>query len=202
MKISIISGSHRQNSQSEKVSRFVSHLLSNEWQVENEIINLAGNPLPLWDDSFWRADSELRKQFAPYSDKLKKSDALIVVTPEWAGMVAAGLKNFFLYCGPQELGHKPALIVTVSSSRGGSYPVAELRMSSYKNAFLCYIPDHVILRQVEAVLNDPLKSTSPDDDYIRGRLKYSLRMLQEYARALSLVRASGVPDYKTYPFGM
>ena len=56
-----------------------------------------------------------------------------------------------------QLGHKPALIVTVSSADGGAYPVAELRMSSYKNNRICYLPEHVILRNVERILNDDAK---------------------------------------------
>jgi len=47
-----------------------------------------------------------------------------------------------------ELGHKPALIVAVSSGDGGAYPVSELRMSSYKNNRLCYIPEQVALKSM------------------------------------------------------
>jgi len=56
-------------------------------------------------------------------------------------MAPAGLKNFFLYAGNTALAHKPAYLVGISASRGGSYPIAELRMSSYKNSYLCYIPN-------------------------------------------------------------
>ena len=73
----------------------------------------------------------------------------MVIAPEWHGQVPAGLKNFFLICGRAEVGHKPALITTVSSGDGGAYPVAELRMSSYKNNRICYIPEQLIIRNVE-----------------------------------------------------
>lgn len=201
MQFAVISGSHRQQSQSSKVAGHMARVLQ-EFGHSPAIIDLAGNPLPLWDDTFWQQDSELGKKFKPYSEKLKIADGFVFVSPEWAGMAAPGLKNFILYCRPEELGHKPVLIVTVSAARGGSYPVAELRMSSYKNAFICYTPDHVIVRQVTEVLNDPAKPVSVEDEYIRQRLSYSLKMLTEYAKALKIVRASGVPDYKTYPFGM
>ena len=116
-------------------------------------------------------------------------------------MVPPGLKNFFLLCGADVLAHKPGLIVTVSAGLGGSYPVNELRTSSYKNTRLCYIPDHVIVRNVGQVLKGE-QPADEHDDALRNRITYSLRVLLEYAKALKLVRDSGVVDLKTFPYGM
>jgi hypothetical protein len=116
-------------------------------------------------------------------------------------MAPASLKNFFLWCTNQELSHKPALIVAVARRAGGAYPVAELRMSSYKNTQICYIPEHVIVRQVESVLNGP-EPASEDERYLRDRLAYALDLLIAYAGALRRVRASGVIDAERYPWGM
>ncbi len=71
------------------------------------------------------------------------------VSARMRSSVPAGLKNFFLMFSRFELGHKPAMIVAVSSGDGGAYPVAELRMSSYKNNRICYIPEQLNLRNVE-----------------------------------------------------
>ena len=84
---------------------------------------------------------------------------------------------------------------------GGSYPIAELRMSSYKNSHVCYIPNHVIVRHVEQVLNTP-DSVNEDDRRIRERLAYSVKVLEEYAKAFQSIRKSGVIDFETYPNGM
>ena len=127
----------------------------------------------------------------------------VVVSPEWHGQVPAGLKNFFLMWGKGELAHKPALIVTVSSADGGAYPVAELRMSSYKNNRICYIPEQIIVRNVESVLNDdPGRNNQDADSYFRERIAYALGVLQEYARALGQVRASGATDLSQFKNGM
>jgi hypothetical protein len=40
------------------------------------------------------------------------------------------------------------------------------------------------------------------DQALRGRITYSLRVLIEYAKALRLVRESGVIDLKAFPYGM
>ena len=67
-------------------------------------------------------------------------------------MAPAGLKNFFLLAG-STLAHKPAMIVGVSSGRGGRYPIAELRSSSYKNTKVVYVPDHLYIDKCEDMLN-------------------------------------------------
>jgi hypothetical protein len=105
--------------------------------------------------------------------------------------------------GKGELAHKPALIVTVSSGDGGAYPVAELRMSSYKNNRICYIPEHVIVRNVESVLNDNEADNNPvTDQYFRGRFAYALGILREYAVAMRQVRASGATSLNVFKNGM
>ncbi len=203
MKYAIVSGSHRSNSQSAKVARFIGKILEREApSSEQFFLDLGNHPLPIWDEGKWAGEQRWREAWGPISEQLKQADALIAISPEWAGMVPPQLKNFFLLCDQGELAHKPGLIVAVSSSRGGAYPIAELRMSSYKNCFLNWIPDHVIVRNVETVLNQPFQADSKDDQYTQDRLLYSIKILQAYAQALSHVRASGIIDLSKYPFGM
>ncbi|MBI4239194.1 MAG: NAD(P)H-dependent oxidoreductase [Deltaproteobacteria bacterium] len=203
MKIAIISGSHRKEGQSAKVARYLQHVVTMQCASDTTyLFSLANNPLPLWDEGVWAQAAQWKTLWGPIAQELRSADAVVVVSPEWSGMVPAGLKNFFLFCTPQELGNKPGLIVTVSASRGGAYPVNELRTSSYKNCAFCYIPEHVIVRQVGDMLNDPTTPASPDDEYIRARLGYAVQMLRSYGEALRHVRESGIPDYQTYPYGM
>jgi hypothetical protein len=74
-------------------------------------------------------------------------------------------------------------------------------MSSYKNTQFCYIPEHIIVRNVRNVFND-WNDSPPEEVYLRGRLKYALSLLVAYADALKIVRDGGVVDLATYPFGM
>jgi NAD(P)H-dependent FMN reductase len=204
MKISIISGSHRIDSQSEKVARFVQDTLEKHGLCdETWLLKLAGNPLPLWEETIWEADPAWQQRLQPLSEQLAASDGFVVVSPEWHGQVPAGLKNFFLMWSKGEVAHKPALIVTVSAADGGAYPVAELRMSSYKNNRICYIPEHVIVRNVESVLNPADEKNDPSaDNYFRERILYALKILREYALALAQVRASGATDLSKFKNGM
>jgi len=203
MKISIISGSHREHGQSLKVARYVQQLLDKGLCDESWLLSLAGNPLPLWDEGVWDGDPEWEARLNPMRKHLAASDGFVIISPEYHGQVPAALKNFFLLFGKAQLGHKPALIISVSSGRGGSYPVAELRMSSYKNCRIVYIPDHVIVRDVENVLNEDAKDNdASSDSYYRKRIQWSLGILCEYAQALKAVRASGVTDHDAFKTGM
>jgi len=202
LKYTVISGSHRKVSQSAKIAKVVEKLILKENPSDDVgVIELANNPLPLWDEGVFHKDAKWTALWTPYSEALKASDAIVVVSPEWGGMVPPGLKNFFLLCGNLELGHKPGLIITVSAATGGAYPVAELRMGSYKNNHFCYIPDHVIVRNANNILND-LDNPTADDDRIRVRISYSLAVLKEYAMALRAVRNSPVINFKDFANGM
>jgi NAD(P)H-dependent FMN reductase len=201
MKIALIAGSHRRQSESARVAKYIDGVLHALGVEQTYLFSLADNPLPLWDEGVWEDDPKWAQLWSPIAAELKSSDGLVVVCPEWSGMAPAGLKNFFLLCGGEVLAHKPALIVAVSASMGGAYPVAELRMSSYKNTRLCYIPDHVIIRNVARMLIGD-QPADEHDRAIRARLAYSLGVLLEYAKALRQVRASGALDYKSFPYGM
>ncbi len=192
MKITIISGSHRNPSQSEKVARHICQTLEAEHpDIEPQVYALADNPLPLWDQTVWEDSPEWNQRLAPLKKQLSESDGFVIVSPEWHGQVPAGLKNFFLLFNRFELGHKPALIVTDSSTDGGAYPVAELRMSSYKNNRLCYIPEQVILRNVESILNENAADNNAESDaYFRERISWALGILKGYAKALKTMRES------------
>jgi len=101
------------------------------------------------------------------------------------------------------LAHKPALIVTTSVADGGSFPVAELRMSSYKNNRISFLPEHLILRYVDTIFNaDTAANKDSAQVYFEERLDYCLRLLREYALALGQVRASGAASLEKYSSGM
>lgn len=203
MKITVISGSHREQAQTLKVAKVIQRMLGEGICEETYLVNLANNPLPLWDEGVWEGEAKWTELLDPIRAELASSDAFVVCTPEWHGQVPAGLKNFFLLFGRKELGHKPALIVSVSSADGGAYPVAELRMSSYKNSRLCYIPEHIIVRNVEQVLNENEEDNNKDtDSYFRERIEWTLTILKAYAVGLQQVRESGVTENDKFPNGM
>lgn len=206
MKIGIISGSHRPESQTRKVANHIQQTLAQGGLSDSSwLYDLGGNPLPLWEEGVWDPnDTRWQQILEPLRQELHSCDGFVILAPEWHGMVPAGLKNFLLlWTAGGELAHKPALIVTISASIGGSYPVAELRMSGYKNNRICFIPEHLIVRNVGSVFNADSKDNDPEaQQYFDERLLYCLQLLREYALALRHVRDSGKASLAVYNAGM
>lgn len=201
-KVCVLIGSHRVNSNSARLAEVItSKIASSSPHVNTWSLDLGKNPLPMWDEGVWSGSDSWKQAWGPISQRLQESDGLISIVPEYGGMVPAAVKNFFMLCSSKELGHKPGLIASVSSGRGGSYPVVELRSSSYKNTRIVWLPDHFILRDADQALLNPSKT--PDADlHNHKNLDYSLKVFCSYLSAMKTVRESGVLDYKNHPFGM
>ncbi len=193
----VISGSGRPESESARVGKYLHQRLIDMQLSDNShcsLIDLGSDPLPLWPEQ----NTEL---WHDYAARLQAADALIVITPEWHGMASPALKNFFVLASKKELAHKPALLVAVSSGLGGSYPISELRSSSFKNNRLCYIPEQLIVRQVNAMLH-PSPVTDANDLRLRPRIDYALGVLHSYATALQAVRETVDMDNPEFANGM
>ncbi|MEX5663387.1 NAD(P)H-dependent oxidoreductase [Pseudomonas fluorescens] len=191
--IVLLSGSNRSNSQSIKVANYLRERLEAlELCDSSELIDLASNPLPLWPEE------DTQKAWSVQQSILKKATALIVISPEWNGMACPALKNFFLYAGLSELGHKPALLVGVSAGLGGAYPITELRASSYKNSRILYLPEQLIVRNVESMFNTEFPSDE-NDVRIRARADWTLQILCQYDDALRTIRSAiqHPPEFST-----
>ncbi len=202
MHLLVISGSHRQGSESAKVARYLTQR-STDLQLfaSSELLDLSASALPFWDEgAFNPENAEWQSQLKPLNEQLSKADAYVVISPEWHGTVPSRLKNLMLFFSSATVGHKPALLTAVSGSRGGAYPIVELRGSAYKNSRLCFIPEHLIVRNVGSVMNDG-DAAGEEDVYIRGRADFALRGLAEYARAMGTMDRS-ILISKEYANGM
>ncbi|KKC98098.1 MULTISPECIES: NADPH-dependent FMN reductase [Photobacterium] len=198
MKLSIISGSHRQESYSAKAATYLQHLAYSEGFREVDVFDLSVLDFPLWNDGVWRGSEEW-SEWRQLADDLKTSDAIVLITPEWHGMATPALKNFLLLCTSAELGHKPVLLASVSASVNGVYPISELRMTGSKNNHACFIPDHLIFRDCETLLS---ADKAVSDERFHARATYTVQSLAAYARALGPVREALQQGMKDFPFGM
>jgi NAD(P)H-dependent FMN reductase len=176
LNIVLVAGSSRRDSQTAKVAHYLAARLQKH-AINTQVLDLGQQQLPLWPTS------DGAGHWPSMAEHLHAADALIMLSPEWNGMACPALKNLFLYAGRRELAHKPALLVGVSSGQGGAYPLSELRASSYKNCRICFIPEQLIIRQVEAVLNEE-QAVDADDQRIRKRADWALQVLLEYTTAL------------------
>ncbi len=181
MKISLISTSHRKNSQSGRVRELVEKNLQN--RVKNiKIFNLdfCEDKIPTWSPEKKEKIGFWLKKWPKISKELSTSDGFIFIVPEYGGMATPNAKNFFLICGEGELAHKPGLIISISSGNGGSYPISELRSSSYKNTHIMWIPENIIIRNVEQF--NPGNHGALIPDWMDNRINYTLDLLLVYSR--------------------
>ena len=181
MNISIISASHRKNSQSNRIALILEKLLQEKFKnIKIFNFDLFKVNLPMWSEE--EIEENRKLFFNEFSSKLLKSDGFIFVIPEYGGMATPISKNFFLHCNKGELSHKPALIISISSGNGGSYPISELRSSSYKNRHILWIPENIIIRNVEHF--DPGNHGNLIPEWLDKRIDYVLNLLIEYSKCL------------------
>jgi len=218
MKLLIVSGSQRIHSQSAKVAKYMSSIATGYSEVSH--IELCRFDLPFWDGEQESKFTE-GNPWTMISHKVRRADALLLITPEWGGMASPLLKNFLLMCDNQDTAHKPALLVSVVSGISGAYPIAELRMNALKNNKIVALPDHLIIRNVTEVLNTHTSfGSSPLDSEqhlecegecereiaLRARIDYSLHMLHQYSGALIGIRerheSTPYPKQQEYCYGM
>ncbi len=187
MKISIISASHRINSQSKKVSGFLQKNICNlDPKLDIFSIDLADAGLPLWTPEKKEGKGVWEETWPSISENLNNSDGFILLVPEYGGMATPAAKNIFLLCGNGEFAHKPGLIVSISSGNGGAYPIAELRSSSYKNTHIMWIPENIIIRNVEEF--NPGSHGKNIPDWLDNRINYVLNLLLAYASNMKPLR--------------
>lgn len=197
MKIVIIQGSTREQSQSHKVAVRLQEKMSLTGNSV-EFIDLFELQLPVYDDSG-------QSEWEPVADRLNDADAFVLVCPEWNGSASPGMMNFLTYTsvGKQKpLAHRPAVIVSVSSGAGGSYPISQLKAYGNKNNHPVFIPEHLRIRDVKKVLNTKdADENNQVDVTLHTRMEHMINVLLAYAGKLGEIRAAGIPDLKTYANG-
>lgn len=206
MKLALISGSHRPKGNSPRIARHIQSVAEGKGH-STYLLDLATTDLPFWDEGLWGAEGlteKWDKLWTPIKTELEKADAFVIVSPEYHGQISSRLTNLFLLLGNgQTVAHKPALAVTVSSSTGGAYGVAELRATSAKNNRMVYLPEHLIVRSADNMfIPNPPEEHARSNAFLTERLDWTLDMLSAYATALSTVRSTTQTTHPKFANGM
>ncbi len=192
--IAVVAASPREGSQSGRVSQVCGRALERSG-VRATVIDLARLSLP---QAGVEDPASVTGDWPGVAASLHACDGLVFVVPEWGGMAPPAAKNLLLLCDDRQLAHKPLLLVGVSAGQGGVYPLAELRMASFKNTFALWMPVQVLLRSVgQALAND----LAPAADAQERRLSEGLAALVEYARALRPARQHLI-EASSFDFGV
>jgi len=129
--ISILSSSVRNDRKSHRVSLYLQDYIQGNKLATSEIIDLRNYKFPVFDERLRLLKNPTEKTIQ-FAEKIKSSDGIIIVTPEYNGSIPASLKNVIdlLY---DEWHHKPIAISTVSSGQfGGSQSVVTLQFILWK----------------------------------------------------------------------
>jgi len=192
MKLGIVSGSPRGGSQTGLMADALAHRLRRRQRdVEPVVLDLSAISVPSIESVISGAHDG-GDSWQTARDAMSACDGLIVLSPEYHGMVPPVLKAFFLVLGRDVLGDKPALAVGVSEGAGGVWPVAELKMTTTKGTGLCWLPDEMIVRRASDVNEATQKAMAGEQKFpaIWGMLDEAAGRLVAYAQALAAMRAA------------
>lgn len=129
--IKIISSSVRDGRKSDRVALYLKNYLKENKQIDAEILDLKVLDFPMFSERLKNIKDPL-PEMVSFSEKIKNSDGIFIVTPEYNGGYPASLKNVvdLLY---DEWKRKPVAITTVSSGAfGGSQVITSLLFVLWK----------------------------------------------------------------------
>jgi len=130
-RISIISSSVRAGRKSHLVALYLKSYIEEKGLADTDIIDLNSYKFPLFEERL-AFQKEPPKGAVEFAERIKSSDGVIIVTPEYNGGYPASLKNVIdlLY---KEWYHKPVAISTVSEGNfGGSQVITSLQFTLWK----------------------------------------------------------------------
>jgi NAD(P)H-dependent FMN reductase len=130
-RIAIISASVRTGRNSHRAALYFQNYLTAGKLADTEILDLKAYKFPIFEDTL-KAQKKPSNQVLDFTDKIKKSDGVIIVTPEYNGGYPASLKNAIdlLY---EEWHGKPISICTASlGDFGGSQVLVQLQFTLWK----------------------------------------------------------------------
>lgn len=130
-KIAILSSSVRVGRNSDRVALYFKKYIEDNKLAAAEILDLNVYQFPIFNERL-KFQPNPSAQTLDFAEKIKSSDGVIIVTPEYNGGYPAALKNVvdLLY---DEWHRKPTAIATVSNGGfGGTQVITSLQFSLWK----------------------------------------------------------------------
>jgi NAD(P)H-dependent FMN reductase len=129
--IAIISASVREGRKSHRIALYFKKFIEEKSLATVEILDLNSYQFPIFNERL-RFQKNPTDKVLEFAGKIKNSNGVIIVTPEYNGGYPASLKNVvdLLY---DEWHHKPIAISTVSEGPfGGTQVITSLQFSLWK----------------------------------------------------------------------
>lgn len=174
----IIAGTDRPNSNTLKVSQYIQKIYK-ELNEDVEIIDLCDVKNHISGGPFYGNPTE---GLQVYTQKILKSEGLIVVCPEYNGSMPGALKYFIDHLKfPESFEYRPVCFVGVGAMFGGLRPVEHLQqVFGYRNAFI--YPERVFMMNVWKSLSESGEVIEPMHNQL---LRQQAAGFQKFTHALS-----------------
>ena len=211
MQILVVSGSHRASGKSGLVGEHVERVTRRECEDCNvkymSLVDYSDLLYHYHEDRGSKIDERIEQQKRNLLTELYSSDGIVVISPEWGGMMTPLITNMMLLtargsAGGFPLAHKPGLAIGVSEGSGGCYPISMLRGFASKNSQVCWLPFHVVIQNVDEFL---AHEWSPGNEnrfsVVQSRLLSSVKALRIYAMQLKPVRENLLTLSELHPYG-
>lgn len=128
MEVSILLGSIRQERQSHRLAYYLENQLTAKGVPVN-FIDLKNYPLPVFGVMI---SGEEEKKIEEINCLLKRSQAVLIVTPEYHSNISAALKNIMEYCGMNLIG-KVAGVASASATKLGGVHASNILQTALLN---------------------------------------------------------------------
>ncbi|WP_099974540.1 MULTISPECIES: NADPH-dependent FMN reductase [Lactobacillaceae] len=175
-KISIIVGSLRENSFSGQVANNVKNMIPAGYDVEF----LDFSNLPIYNQD---SDEQDVPEFTEFRNKVKNSDGIIFVTPEYNRSIPGGLKNAIDVAsrpwGQSVWNNKPAAIISNSPGAIGGFGA-----SNHLRQVLAFL-NMPTLTNPEAYLGNIADLLQEDGTLVEGTAKYLQSIVDAYIDLLN-----------------
>jgi NAD(P)H-dependent FMN reductase len=129
--ISILSASVRRERKSHRVALYFKKYLEEHFISTTEILDLKEYNFPIFEDTLKTSQNPTEK-LIEFANKIKNSDAIIIVTPEYNGGYPASLKNVIDVLYDEWHGRPISLCTVTSGALGGSQALLSLQFSLWK----------------------------------------------------------------------
>jgi NAD(P)H-dependent FMN reductase len=166
------------------VARFIAERMRRNGSIETEILDLAEYNFPIMEERL-RLRDDPPPGLREFSEKVARSDSLVIVTPEYNNGYPGVLKNALDYLLP-EYQRKPIAIVTVSAGGfGGINCLAQLRLVALgMGAFP--IPAALPVSRVQDSFDE---EGNPKDDSYEKRAQAFITEVLFFAEAIAVQKA-------------
>ena len=153
MKIPILLGTTRKDNYSRKVAAYLQKLISQNNEVESDIMDLGETDFPILIERP-TAENPISSQLQEWIQKLKDADGLIIVAPEYKNSYPGSLKNFIDLLPAGLFRYMPIGISTVSSGAYAGYScLQQLRLLVLAMAGIV-VPDRFMVGGIQAAFDD------------------------------------------------